>query len=438
MKTAATFVTIDGVRYSLPGDRAEIDADGTIRLLGRGALCINTGGEKVYPEEVEAVLKTHPDVADAVVVGVPDDRWGQRVAAVIELSDGAEAPTLADVQDHCRASLAGYKVPRSLTVVDAVPRSPAGKADYLWAAQVGASAMTTLDEQLDEVGYAVVPDVLTTDEIASVRDALAPHLADGPRGRNPFEGHETQRVYCLVAKSRAFDRLILDPLMLEIAERALGANFLLTATLAIDLHPGETAQDFHSDDGFYRIPRPRPPVSVSTMWAIDDFTNDNGATLIYPGSHRWGDERPSHLPPGADRGDDRRIGARVRGNARARGRGEPVGRVPPRHLDPVLRGVGPPAGELHARARCRGCPRPADEIAGADRVQHPPSVHGDDRRPPSEEAARPVDLTRNRHRLGASMSRRWETVRGCCTARSDPPPWRCGTPRHLQPPRRKS
>jgi ectoine hydroxylase-related dioxygenase (phytanoyl-CoA dioxygenase family) len=100
-----------------------------------------------------------------------------------------------------------------------------------------------------------------------------------------------------VAKSRAFDRLILDPLMLEVAERALGANFLLTATLAIDLHPGETAQGFHSDDGFYRIPRPRPPVSISTMWAIDEFTEDNGATLIYPGSHRWGDERPSQLPP---------------------------------------------------------------------------------------------------------------------------------------------
>ena len=84
VKSAATFVTIDGARYSLPGDRAEVEADGTIRLLGRGALCINTGGEKVYPEEVEAVLKAHPDIADAVVVGVPDQQWGQRVSAVIE------------------------------------------------------------------------------------------------------------------------------------------------------------------------------------------------------------------------------------------------------------------------------------------------------------------------------------------------------------------
>ena len=136
VKSAATFVTIDGARYSLPGDRAEVDADGTIRLLGRGALCINTGGEKVYPEEVEAVLKSHPDIADAVVVGVPDQQWGQQVSAVIEPVAAAVPPNLAAVQAHCRGSLAGYKVPRSLAVVDAIERSPAGKADYRWAAEV--------------------------------------------------------------------------------------------------------------------------------------------------------------------------------------------------------------------------------------------------------------------------------------------------------------
>jgi acyl-CoA synthetase (AMP-forming)/AMP-acid ligase II len=136
VKSAATFVTIDGARYSLPGDRAEVDADGTIRLLGRGALCINTGGEKVYPEEVEAVLKSHPYIADAVVIGVSDPQWGQRVSAVIEPAAGAVAPTLDAVQTHCRASLAGYKIPRSLAVVDVIERSPAGKADYRWAAQV--------------------------------------------------------------------------------------------------------------------------------------------------------------------------------------------------------------------------------------------------------------------------------------------------------------
>ncbi|MEY2420541.1 MAG: hypothetical protein QOI95_608 [Acidimicrobiaceae bacterium] len=160
-----------------------------------------------------------------------------------------------------------------------------------------------MPEQLDQLaqelgrdGYAVVPDVLDGAEIAAVREALAPHFGLGMRGRNPFEGHDTQRVYCLVAKSRAFDRLILDPLMLDISERVLGPNFLLTATLAIKLEPGESAQDFHYDDIFYRLPRPRETYSVSTLWAIDDFTLDNGATLIYPGSHRWGDDRPSDVP----------------------------------------------------------------------------------------------------------------------------------------------
>jgi acyl-CoA synthetase (AMP-forming)/AMP-acid ligase II len=132
-KTAATFVTAAGVRYALPGDMATVEADGTLRLLGRGSLCINTGGEKVYPEEVEAALKTHPAVADAVVVGVPDPTWGERVTAVVQPHDAAGAPALADLDAHCRTHVAGYKVPRFLVVVDAVVRTPAGKPDYQWA-----------------------------------------------------------------------------------------------------------------------------------------------------------------------------------------------------------------------------------------------------------------------------------------------------------------
>jgi fatty-acyl-CoA synthase len=132
-KTARTFVEIDGERWALPGDMATIDADGTIHLLGRGSLCINTGGEKVYPEEVEAALKAHPAIADAVVVGIPDERWGQRVAAVVQPVEGAAAPDLPEVQEWCRGRLAGYKVPRSVHVVDEVQRNPAGKADYAWA-----------------------------------------------------------------------------------------------------------------------------------------------------------------------------------------------------------------------------------------------------------------------------------------------------------------
>ena len=132
-KTAATFVTVGGVRYALPGDMATVEADGTLRLLGRGSLCINTGGEKVYPEEVEAALKTHPAVADAVVVGVPDPTWGERVTAVVQLSGAVAVPTLADLDTHCRAHVAGYKVPRLLVLVDTVVRTPAGKPDYQWA-----------------------------------------------------------------------------------------------------------------------------------------------------------------------------------------------------------------------------------------------------------------------------------------------------------------
>jgi acyl-CoA synthetase (AMP-forming)/AMP-acid ligase II len=135
-RTARTFVEIDGARWALPGDMATVDADGSIHLLGRGSLCINTGGEKVYPEEVEAVLTAHHGIADAVVVGVADDQWGQRVVAVVAPATGTDAPTLDDLQAHCRARLAGYKVPRALHVVEEVRRSPSGKADYEWASEI--------------------------------------------------------------------------------------------------------------------------------------------------------------------------------------------------------------------------------------------------------------------------------------------------------------
>ena len=114
-RSARTFVEIDGERWSLPGDMATIDADGTVHLLGRGSLCINTGGEKVYPEEVEAVLKGHPAVADAVVLGAPDDRFGQRVVAIVEVVPGASAPDLETLQDHCRRAPRGLQGPARRT-----------------------------------------------------------------------------------------------------------------------------------------------------------------------------------------------------------------------------------------------------------------------------------------------------------------------------------
>jgi acyl-CoA synthetase (AMP-forming)/AMP-acid ligase II len=131
-KTAETFKTYNGVRYAIPGDYAEVEADGTVTMLGRGSVSINSGGEKIYPEEVEAALKGHPDVFDALVVGVPDPRFGQHVAAVVHAREGTR-PTLAELDVFVRKEIAGYKVPRSLWLVDEVKRSPAGKPDYRWA-----------------------------------------------------------------------------------------------------------------------------------------------------------------------------------------------------------------------------------------------------------------------------------------------------------------
>lgn len=132
VKTAETFRTINGVRYAIPGDYATVEADGTVTMLGRGSVSINSGGEKIYPEEVEAALKTHPDVFDALVVGVPDPKFGQGVAAVVQAREGTR-PSLADINTAARTEIAGYKAPRSLWFVDEVKRSPAGKPDYRWA-----------------------------------------------------------------------------------------------------------------------------------------------------------------------------------------------------------------------------------------------------------------------------------------------------------------
>ena len=128
-KTAATFRTVEGRRYSIPGDYATVETDGTITLLGRGSACINTGGEKVYPEEVELVLHSCPGVFDVVVVGVPDERWGEMVVALVQAGEGSDLDEAA-LASHCREALAGYKVPKRFLVLDTLRRSPAGKADY--------------------------------------------------------------------------------------------------------------------------------------------------------------------------------------------------------------------------------------------------------------------------------------------------------------------
>ncbi|HVC71737.1 MAG TPA: acyl-CoA synthetase [Acidimicrobiales bacterium] len=132
-KTAEVFINVDGKRYVMPGDFATVETDGSVTLLGRGSICINSGGEKIFPEEVEAVVRSHPDVMDAIVVGAPDERFGQRVAAIVQPRQGRTAPSLEAVQEHCRSHVAGYKVPRQLHVVDVIERSPSGKPDYRWA-----------------------------------------------------------------------------------------------------------------------------------------------------------------------------------------------------------------------------------------------------------------------------------------------------------------
>ena len=139
-KTAETFFEKDGQRWVLLGDMATVDEEGVVTVLGRGSQCINTGGEKVYPEEVEQALKSHPDVYDALVAGVPDAKWGNHVAAVVQLRTGAERPSLDAIQTHCRTHLAGYKIPRQLVIADSIQRSPSGKADYRWAREVAVSA----------------------------------------------------------------------------------------------------------------------------------------------------------------------------------------------------------------------------------------------------------------------------------------------------------
>ncbi|HEX7133461.1 MAG TPA: AMP-binding protein [Iamia sp.] len=140
-RTAVTFPVIGGERWAVPGDMGRVEADGTVTLLGRGASSINTGGEKVFPDEVEAVLKAHPAVFDAAVVGVPDERWGERVVAVVASRPGRPV-TADDLDAHCRAHLASFKVPRRIVPVAEIRRLPSGKIDHAWVRQA-ARGLTT-------------------------------------------------------------------------------------------------------------------------------------------------------------------------------------------------------------------------------------------------------------------------------------------------------
>jgi ectoine hydroxylase-related dioxygenase (phytanoyl-CoA dioxygenase family) len=156
--------------------------------------------------------------------------------------------------------------------------------------------MTEELRRLNEDGYVILERVLDGAELRELAAALAPFEATQPMGRNDFEGERSQRVYSLAAKGAPFLRLAEHPRILALLDDKLLRGFLLSTLQSIRLHPGETHQAWHTDDAFYRTPRPRTTLGVSTIWAIEDFTADNGATEVLPGSHTWGTEHPDDAP----------------------------------------------------------------------------------------------------------------------------------------------
>jgi ectoine hydroxylase-related dioxygenase (phytanoyl-CoA dioxygenase family) len=165
---------------------------------------------------------------------------------------------------------------------------------------VDADAVARDVAEMRAQGFVIIERLLTTDDLARMRAELKPHLERELFGRNNFEGHRTERVYSLVAVAPIFADLVEHPRILAICDAFLEPNYLLTASQAIEIHPGETPQPLHTDDTFYSIPRPRNAVSVSTIYAIDDFTLENGSTQIIPGSHTWPDDAVERLLGAAD------------------------------------------------------------------------------------------------------------------------------------------
>lgn len=159
-----------------------------------------------------------------------------------------------------------------------------------------AAATDGVATQLHEEGYVILPELLDSAQVGRIRSELAPHFV-GFRGRNEFEGLHTERVYALLAKAPSVAGLVEHPDVLALTDGVLRRSYLLWGALAINNHPGETAQAFHADDDYVDVPRPRDAAGVSVMWALDDFTEENGATELIPQSHLWGERLPSEGEP---------------------------------------------------------------------------------------------------------------------------------------------
>ncbi len=169
------------------------------------------------------------------------------------------------------------------------------------------AAVAEVTASLDEHGYALVEGLLPRDDVEGRMAALRELLTLTPTGRNDFEGFRTQRVYAVFAKTRAFDDLAVHPLLLGALDHALGPHYQFSAPVALQIGPGETAQILHRDEDIYPLPRPHAPVVLNSMWALCDFSDDNGATRLVPGSHRWPEDRrpreheavPAAMPAGS-------------------------------------------------------------------------------------------------------------------------------------------
>lgn len=176
---------------------------------------------------------------------------------------------------------------------DVVAEREAALAASAAAHGIDAAQVESLLASVEEQGYVILPDLISPDTIEAIRSESAPFLEF--EGRNEFEGHKTRRIYSVIEKTLACNPLVEHPLVLALVDRLLMPNYLLSQLQVIDVLPGEVRQPLHHDDGFYPLARPRKPIGAALIWALDDFTAENGATLVYPKSHLWGDVPSSEI-----------------------------------------------------------------------------------------------------------------------------------------------